>query len=125
MNPILSYKPLLSYIYKFWKLCQLDGVPGELFTTNSDFITPRLDFGGNFDSINPTRDSYTDLNSLYINMIQMYGIRWLKNLTEVHEISVCAANLYQRRLIEQLVRIYSDSQAAIYAWTKPQSTITT
>lgn len=118
----------------------------ELISTYSDFITPRLDFGRYFDTIIPTRESYTDLNSLSPDDPNVWYTDGSKTdegsgsgiyncneeisvslgptasvfQAELHAISVCAANLLQRRLTGQHVRIYSDSQAGIKALANPR-----
>lgn len=115
-------------------------------TSNSDLLCPRLDFVRNFETIFPDRETYTnpyflttdDPNSWYTDGSKtehgsgsgIYNVGEEISIalghtpsvfqTELHAISVCAANLAHRGTTGQQISIYSDSQAAIKAVGNPR-----
>lgn len=118
----------------------------ELITTHSDALTPTLNFDKNFETIIPTRVTYTnpsflttddplawytdgsktDLGSgsgiFNCNEELSFPLGTTASVfqAEVHAISMCAAHLLDKEATGQNIRIYSDSQAGIKALANPR-----
>lgn len=129
------------------RICEL--IPQwELITDHSDLISPRIDFGRNFKTVIPTRESYTDPNFLspddpdswYTDgsktdegsgsgiyncndeLSVALGMTASVFQAELHAITVCADHLLQLGVVDRHLRIYTDSQAGVNALANPRCT---